>query len=120
MGLDESPPQKHRLTSLYESFNQRDIPAVLAALAPGVSWPNGWEGGTVHGHHQVRDYWTRQWAEIDPTVVPVAFTTEDDGRVAVTVHQVVRTRQGAIVADEMVEHVYRFIDDLVTDMQIRK
>lgn len=105
---------------MYAAFNRRDIPAVLAVLAPDVSWPNGWEGGTVTGHEQVRGYWTRQWAEIDPSVTPTAFAVEPDGRVAVTVHQVVRTPQGAVVADETLAHVYRFSGDLVTGMEIRK
>jgi len=26
-----------------------------------VDWPNGMEGGRVHGHAEVRAYWTRQW-----------------------------------------------------------
>jgi len=30
------------------------------------------------GHEGVRPYWTRQWAAIDPTVTPVAFTTRMD------------------------------------------
>ncbi len=50
---------------LYERFNARDIDGVLAHLASDVDWPNGWEGGYVKGHDEVRDYWTRQWAEID-------------------------------------------------------
>ncbi|MER7005518.1 nuclear transport factor 2 family protein [Dactylosporangium sp. NPDC000555] len=116
----EPAERSDRLAAMYAAFNRRDIPAVLAALAPNVSWPNGWEGGRVHGHEQVRDYWTRQWAEIDPVVLPVAFAAEPDGRVAVTVHQVVRTMQGAVIADERVEHVYRFAADLVTDMEIHR
>jgi hypothetical protein len=35
------------------------------------------------------------------------------------VHQTVRTRQGALEADEMVTHVYRFAGDLVAAMEIR-
>jgi ketosteroid isomerase-like protein len=108
-----------RLTELYAAFNRRDVDAVLAALAPDVVWPNGWEGGVLHGPDAVRDYWTRQWAAINPEVVPLAFDTEADGRVAVTVHQTVRTRQGALEADEMVTHVYRFAGDLVAAMEIR-
>jgi ketosteroid isomerase-like protein len=107
------------LRSLYEAFNRRDIPAALAALAPDVSWPNGWEGGFVQGHDQVRAYWTRQWAEIDPTVVPTAFAAEGDGRVTVTVHQIVRTKQGSVVADQVVKHVYRFTGNLIADMEIQ-
>jgi nuclear transport factor 2 (NTF2) superfamily protein len=114
--------RNQRLAALYDAFNRRDIDAVLAALAPDVVWPNGWEGGVLHGRDEVRDYWTRQWAAIDPTVVPLAFDDESDGRVRVTVHQIVRTLQGALAADEMVQHVYRFRpgdDDLVDEMEIR-
>jgi hypothetical protein len=67
----------------------------------------------------VRDYWTRQWAQIEPTVVPTGFRTESDGRIAVTVHQVVRDRAGTTLADQTVTHVYRFVDDLVAEMEIR-
>ncbi|TYC19981.1 nuclear transport factor 2 family protein [Micromonospora sp. MP36] len=119
MGSQEPAAQHEQLRSLYAAFNRRDIPAVLAALAPDVSWPNGWEGGIVRGHDQVRAYWRRQWAAIDPVVVPTAFHTEDDGRVTVTVHQVVRTLQGLVVADQLVKHVYRFTDGLIVDMEIQ-
>ena len=111
-------PRTH-LTALYTAFNQRDIPTLLAAMTPDVRWPNGWEGGHVHGREAVNDYWTRQWAEIDPHVEPRAFATEPDGRVAVTVHQTVRDKTGATVLDETVTHVYHFDDGLVDEMEIR-
>jgi hypothetical protein len=38
------------LTRTYGAFNARDIDAVLAVLHPEVDWPNGMEGGRVHGH----------------------------------------------------------------------
>ncbi|MCP3782577.1 nuclear transport factor 2 family protein [Micromonospora sp. A3M-1-15] len=50
----EAADQQRRLTDLYLAFNQRDIPALLAAMASDVRWPNGWEGGTVRGHDEVR------------------------------------------------------------------
>ncbi|MBY8873129.1 nuclear transport factor 2 family protein [Micromonospora sp. PLK6-60] len=119
--MDREKPPEHRqlLDQLYAAFNRRDLPTLLSALAPDVSWPNGWEGGIVHGRQQVRDYWTRQWAEIDPVVRPVAFDVEADGRLNVTVHQVVRDRAGAVIADGEVRHVYRFVDGLVAEMEIR-
>jgi ketosteroid isomerase-like protein len=119
MDQDRTRDHSALLNRLYAAFNRRDLPTLLAALAPEVVWPKGWEGGTVRGHQQVRDYWTRQWAEIDPTVRPVAFDVEDDGRISVTVHQVARDRAGAVIADGMVRHVYRFVGDLVVDMEIR-
>ena len=68
---------------MYEAFNARDIDAVLRQMAADVDWPNAWEGGRVHGHEGVRDYWTRQWSAIDPAVEPVGFTTRSDGSIAV-------------------------------------
>jgi ketosteroid isomerase-like protein len=111
---------RDQLSSLYRAFNARDIDTVLAALHPDVDWPNGMDAGRVRGHRAVRDYWTRQWSIIDPTVDPVGFDIEDDGRIAVDVHQVVRDRGGAVLADQPVQHVYELRDGLITRMEIRK
>jgi ketosteroid isomerase-like protein len=110
---------QRRLIGLYAAFNARDVPTVLAALAADVDWANGWEGGSVRGHDAVRDYWTRQWAQIDPTVTPTGFEREPDGRVAVHVHQTVRNLDGAVVGEGTTTHVYAFRDGLVTQMEIR-
>ncbi|MFF5176228.1 nuclear transport factor 2 family protein [Micromonospora sp. NPDC000089] len=113
------PPDRWRLlTALYAAFNRRDVPALLEAMTPDVRWPNGWEGGTVHGRDAVRDYWAHQWAQIAPTVRPTAFVTRDDGRIAVTVRQIVRDLAGRTIADQTVTHVYRFVDDLVAEMEV--
>lgn len=109
-----------RLERLYERFNARDIDAVLASLTDDVDWPNGWEGGYVRGHEEVRDYWTRQWAEIDGTVTPESFSAQPDGRIDVAVHQVVKNLDGELLEDTIVHHVYRFRDDQVEHMEIRK
>ncbi|GAA1114886.1 hypothetical protein GCM10009630_10350 [Kribbella jejuensis] len=109
-----------QLANLYRAFNDRDLSNLLAAMTPDVAWPNGWEGGVVHGHDELSDYWQRQWAEIEPTVVPTAFTTEADGRTAVTVHQVVRDKTGNVLSDHQVLHIYRFANGLVAQMEIRE
>ncbi|BBH69720.1 ketosteroid isomerase [Actinoplanes sp. OR16] len=108
------------LTELYAAFNRRDVDAVLTAMTPDVVWPKRWEGGTVRGHDAVRDYWTRQWAEIDPAVEPTGFRQEEDGRVAVAVRQRVRNLDGELIDDRMVEHVYRLDGGLVAGMEIRQ
>ena len=107
------------LRALYAAFNAREMDRVLAALDPDVDWPNGLEGGRVHGRAAVSEYWTRQWRTIDPYVDPRGFAVESDGRVAVDVHQVVRDRAGALLKDEMVQHVYRIEGGLVRSMEIR-
>ncbi len=82
--------REKRLELTYAAFNARDIDAVLAQMVEDVDWPNAWEGGRLRGHEAVRDYWTRQWAEIDPKVEPTGFTTRPGGSIAVKVHQVAR------------------------------
>jgi ketosteroid isomerase-like protein len=107
------------LTEVYDAFNRRDIDAVLAVLHPDVEWPNGMDGGYVHGHYGVREYWTRQWGMIDPSVTPIGFAEEADGRVTVQVRQVIRNLSGGLIADREVEHVYRTRDGLIDHMEIR-
>src|SRR4051812_21995016 len=92
---------------LYARFNARDIDGVLAHLHPDVDWPNAWEGGREHGHDAVRDYWTRQWQSIDGTVEPAQIDI-DGNRVTVLVDQTVRDRDGNVLNESRVRHVYEF------------
>ena len=108
------------LIGTYRAFNARDIDTVLEAMHPDVNWPNGWEGGRVLGHQGVRDYWTRQWAEIDPRVEPVGFATDEQGHIIVKVHQVVRELEGNVIAEGMVEHIYLIEGGLIISMKIKK
>lgn len=108
------------LEQAYAAFNARDLDGALATMTPDVEWPNGMEGGTVHGHEGVRDYWTRQWGMIDPHVDPVGFKDDVDGRIVVSVHQVVRELSGKVLLDRMVEHVYSLRDGLISSMEIRE
>ena len=62
----------------------------------------------------------RQWDQLEPVVTPTAFRTEADGRIAVTVHQVVHDKAGAMLADHTVTHVYRLDNGLVAEMEIRE
>jgi ketosteroid isomerase-like protein len=111
---------KELLTITYAAFNARDIEAVLGVLHADVDWENGMEGGRVFGHEEVRKYWIRQWSMIDPTVTPERIVKEEDGRIAVLVHQVVRDLEGNLLSDGKVEHVYLIEGDLVKRMEIRE
>lgn len=108
------------VAAAYAFFNARDLESVLGLMSEDVDWPNGMEGRRVHGHAGVREYWTRQWSMIDPHVEPVGFETEEDGRIAVTVHQVVRELSGKLLLDQQIEHVYRVEDGLIRSMEIRE
>ncbi len=106
------------LTRMYREFNARNIDTLLGVMHADVNWPNGWEGGAVVGHDAVRDYWTRQWAQIDPTVTPEGFDALADGRVRVRVHQVIKDRAGKLVSDKFVNHTYSFAAGKISGMEI--
>jgi organic hydroperoxide reductase OsmC/OhrA len=108
------------LRRAYAAFNARDVDAALELMRPDVDWPNGMEGGRVAGRDAVRAYWTRQFGLIDSRVEPERFEARDDGRVAVDVHQVVRSLEGDVVSDGRVVHVYAIEDGLVTRMDIEE
>src|SRR5882724_7299075 len=109
-----------RLRELFAAFNARDINTVLAAMAEDVDWPNAWEGGRVYGREAVRSYWTRQWAEIDPSIEFVEIRTRPDRHIAVDVQQVVRNLNGEMCSEGRVWHIYEFRDGLVTRMEIEE
>ena len=108
------------LQRAYAAFNARDIVGALATMRPDVVWPNGMEGGTVHGHDGVRAYWTRQWGMVDPHVEPKTFDVDSDGRIVVGVYQVVRDLSGKVLLDRMVDHVYTLKNGLIQSMDIRE
>jgi ketosteroid isomerase-like protein len=108
------------LKRAYTAFNARDLEEALTTMSPDVVWPNGMEGGVVHGHDGVRAYWTRQWGMINPRVDPVDFKQDESGLIAVSVHQVVRDLSGGVLLDRMVEHVYTLKDGLIQSMDIRE
>ena len=115
---DASRPDVELLKTTYAAFNARDIDAALATMGPDVVWPRAFKGGVVRGHDAVRAYWTEQWAEIDPHVEPVGFAGEDDGRILVDVHQVVRDRHGAVLADVRVGHRFTVTGGLIRAMEV--
>jgi hypothetical protein len=106
------------LMEMYRAFNERDIDAALEHMAPGVDWPNGWQGGREHGREAVRAYWTKQWQEIDPRVEPLSIETDDEGKVHVRVDQLVKSLKGEILDNRQVEHVYTFDGPFIARMDI--
>jgi hypothetical protein len=104
---------EQRLRALYAAFNAHEIDTVIAALSEDVDWPNAWEGGRLRGRQAVRDYWTRQWAEIDSRADPTSFTSLPDGRIAVDVELTARGLE-----QTRARHVYELRDGLVTRMGV--
>jgi hypothetical protein len=75
------------------------------------------ESGRLVGHDAVRDYWLRQFALIEPSVEPQGLLALDRQTV-VDVHQVVRDKQGRVLVDQVVQHVYTMRDGLIAAMDV--
>ncbi len=106
------------LAHLYARFNARDIDGVLADLHDDVAWANGMDGGHVHGHDAIRQYWTHQWSVVDPRVEPLGFTPNPDGSTLVQVRQTVRDLAGLVLQDHVVGHVFHVRDGRIVRFDI--
>lgn len=102
----------------YTAFNERNIDKALATMQEDVQWSKAWEGGYISGHSEIKQYWTRQWTEINPKVEPVGFTKRDNGSLEVKVHQNVKDLQGNLMFDGLVKHIYTFQNGLIKTMDI--
>jgi hypothetical protein len=102
----------------YAAFNARDIDTALSTMHPDVQWPKAFEGGYVSGHNEIREYWTRQWTEINPNVLPIGFNERQDRSLEISVHQKVKDLQGNVIFDGIVKHIYTLKDGLLRRMDI--
>ncbi|MBA2680777.1 MAG: nuclear transport factor 2 family protein [Ktedonobacteraceae bacterium] len=114
------------LKHIYDRFNARDIDGVLVVLSDDIAWANGMDGGYVHGHEAIREYWTRQWSVVSPHVEPVHFNKAADGSIVVEVRQSVRDLEGKPLQDQahglrdrMVGHVFHFQDGKIVRFDIQ-
>lgn len=102
----------------YAAFNKRDIDGTLALMTEDVSWPKASEGGRIVGKQEIREYWTRQWADFDPHVDVMEVKDHEDGKTEVKVHQLVKNIDGDLLADSELWHVYTVRDSLIERMDI--
>ncbi|ADV84920.1 nuclear transport factor 2 family protein [Terriglobus saanensis] len=109
---------KTLIEQAYTAFNKRDLDGALALMTQDVSWPKASEGGKVVGKEEVRAYWTRQWSEFDPHVLPLAMTEEDGGKIRVRVHQLVKSLQGDVLSDSEVLHLFTVKSGLIAAMDL--
>jgi hypothetical protein len=107
MSRDTESIEHGLLRAAYRDFNARNFDQLLVSLHPQVEWANGWEGGHVHGRDSVRAYWRRQLDVLDPHVEPMEICPGETGSHLVKVHQVVRNRDGEVLADTVVYHSYK-------------
>ncbi len=106
------------LQNLYAAFNRRDIETAVAKMHPNVKWANGQTGGFVHGRDGVRDYWTKQFQEIQPEIEILKFELDEQNRDVVTVHLIVKDLDGNTLADMQVHQIFTIEDGLISLYEI--
>ena len=111
-------PFHETIKKAYTAFNERNIDRALSTMQQNVQWSKAWEGGYIDGHDEIRQYWTRQWTEINPTVEPIGFNERENGSLEVKVHQIVKDLNGSLMFDGLVKHIYTFQDGLIKTMDI--
>jgi len=113
-----TPSVEDLIKKAYSAFNGRDIDTALSTMHPDIQWPKAFEGGYVNGHNEIREYWTRQWKEINPKVEPVELNKRPDGTLEIIVHQIVKDLQDKVIFDGKVKHIYTLQDGLLRRMDI--
>ena len=108
------------ISQAYSAFNRRDIDAALALMSEHVSWPKASEGGRVVGKQEIREYWTRQWAEYDPRVDVLDVVDAEGGKIDVKVHQLVKNLKGDVLSDTELWHAYTIANGLIERMDIKE
>jgi hypothetical protein len=108
------------ISRAYSAFNQRDVDATLVLMSENVSWPKASEGGRVVGKREIREYWTRQWAEFDPRVDVLEVIEREAGKTDVKVHQLVKNLKGDVLSDTELWHVYTIANGLIERMDIKE
>ncbi|MCC7054551.1 MAG: nuclear transport factor 2 family protein [Gemmatimonadaceae bacterium] len=119
--IDERETQREAMiTTLYYSFNARDVDTLLGTMHRDITWPNGIDGGTVWGRDAVREYWERLWTMLDPKVRALGFAHDHDrDTVSVRVSQVMRNIAGEVQLERIVHHVFSFTDGRIARLEIR-
>ena len=106
------------LQNLYNAFNKREIETIISLMRPDVKWANGLEGGFVHGRDAVREYWTKQFEDIQPELETLKFETDENNRNVVTVHQIIKDLQGNVLADMEVRQIFTIENGLISLYEI--
>jgi hypothetical protein len=113
-GLDAS----ELLQRAYDAFNARDVEAPLRLMAEHVVWPDVSDGGIVRGNAAVRAHWQEQFEAVDPRLELLGIEPMEDGRIHASVRQVVRSKDGDVVSDDQLSHLYTIRDERIERMEI--
>lgn len=116
-GTDVPAQDRRLLLQAYEAYNRRDLDALVGLVGDDIDWPDGQR--RLHGKAEVRDYWIQQWFRTRTHDQPVTFTRHLDGRIAVTIDQVVHAPDGAVISRGRFLHLHRLQSGRLAAMHLQ-
>jgi ketosteroid isomerase-like protein len=109
--MNQTQAPKDLLEALYEAYNRRDVPAMVASLSPDAEWLDMLKGEPIKGRDAVGAYWTQQFQQMDIEATPLTIDALPDGRMVVTAAQTMKRPDGTLWGNEKVTHVITFGPD---------
>jgi ketosteroid isomerase-like protein len=100
---------------LYDALNQRDLPAVLHLMAPGIELRTTVE--TYRGIEGVESFMAEVERTFEDYTATAGNIADAAGHVVVDVHQRGRGRESGIDIDHTFTHVWKLDDGLVTSLR---
>ncbi len=101
---------------LWDALNRQDLEAARALLHPEVDWQDIINNGRRNGPGSVMDYWRQLFSVMRTETTVVENRSLGNGRIACSVHHLVRDPQGGIRTDEPLTHIFSFRDGLIIRM----
>jgi nuclear transport factor 2 (NTF2) superfamily protein len=108
-----TPEEAVRIT--YDAYNARDLPRVLANLAPDVEWDDG-AGNMLRGKEAVAAHWREQWRKADARVA-IETLAWHGAMLRLTIRLDVRKPDGSRAQQALTNRI-TFSDGLICAMRI--
>jgi ketosteroid isomerase-like protein len=107
------------ILAAYESYNERDLDALLPLMCDDVNWANALTGDRIRGVEEMRRIWEMQWTSLNVRTEPIKIYDEPDGKTVVLVREILHEAGGRLLMDEVMEHVFTLRDGKVARMDFR-
>lgn len=111
-------PRETIVLALYEAFDRKDVPAMVATLHPDASWHNMLGPDRLEGAEVIGRMWAEQITRFEVQVSPIALTLEADGSLLAEAYFVIRGINGRLFTEEKGTQRYRFRDGLIVWMEL--
>jgi hypothetical protein len=102
----------------YEAFNSQDIKSAITTFHENIEFQKEFNGNYLKNQNQIIEHWTNGWKEFSVKDKPINIIERTDNKFEVTVHQIVKDKQGKILSDGILKHIFTIQDNLLLRLDI--